>query len=185
LGYNKPDNVLEVSFFPVTTMAKMGSGVIEIHVPNWYKVGTSKDYMYSNLASEMCKSTCMTIWLSRALFGTIRIKYRDMKKECFSGKEIVVRCSQFYNPIYQKKWKGFYVVTYDNESTNKPIERSVSSYLDASSYKHVKILPENMTIQPSNLEIATLSSWTVFLKVPIPMELGCYVKLYYPTDLTF
>ena len=100
LGYAKADNVLEVSFLPVTTMAKKGSGVIEIHVPNWYKVGTSKDYMYSNLASEMCKSDCMSIWLSRALFGTIRIKYRDMKKECFSGKEIVIKCAQFYNPIY-------------------------------------------------------------------------------------
>ena len=76
-------------------------------------------------------------------------------------------------------------MTYNNESTNKPIERSKSSFLDASSFKYVKILPENMTIQPSNLEIATLSSWTLFLKVPIPMELGCYVKLHYPSDLTF
>jgi len=52
LGYGKGSygqkqiNALEVSFLPVTTTAKQGSGVIEIHVPNWYSVGTSNDYMY-------------------------------------------------------------------------------------------------------------------------------------------
>ena len=42
-----------------------------------------------------------------------------------------------------------------------------------------------MKIQPSNLEIGTDSTWTIFLAVPIPMELECYVKIYYPSDLVF
>jgi hypothetical protein len=125
-------------------MAKQGAGVIEIHVPNWYSVGTSRDYMYQNNSSvnkSMCKSTCMNIWQSKSLFGTIRLNYKGMRKECISGKEIIIRCENFFNPIYQKKWEDFYVVTYDNESTNKPIERSKSAYLDASKYVAVEINP--------------------------------------------
>jgi hypothetical protein len=42
-----------------------------------------------------------------------------------------------------------------------------------------------MKVQPSDLEIGAASQWTVYLKVPIPMELGCHVKLYYPSDIVF
>jgi len=77
------------------------------------------------------------------------------------------------------------VTTYDNEKSPKPIERSKSSFLDATNYKATKIPAEVMKIQPSNLEIGTASQWTIFLTVPIPMELGCYIKMYYPTDLEF
>jgi hypothetical protein len=42
-----------------------------------------------------------------------------------------------------------------------------------------------MRIQPANLEIATASQWTIYLAIPIPMELGCFVKFYYPSDLVF
>jgi hypothetical protein len=61
LGYTGRDNVLQVSFKPVTTMAKKGKGVIEIRVPYWYEVGTSKDFMYSNLAEDECTSSCMDV----------------------------------------------------------------------------------------------------------------------------
>lgn len=166
-------------------MAKKGKGVIEVQVPNWYKVGTSKDFMYSNLAEDECSSDCMTIVQSRSLFGTIRLFYEDMTPECISGETIIIECRDFRNPIYQKKWNGFYVITYDDEASPKPIERSQSAFLDAESYRATVIDVSNMRIQPANLEIATASQWTIYLAVPIPMELGCFVKLYYPSDLLF
>ena len=87
--------------------------------------------------------------------------------------------------IYQDKWYNFYVITYDNEQSPKPIERSKSAHLDATLFRPTIIPQEALRIQPSNLEIGTKSQWTIFLTVPIPMELGCYIKVYYPADLVF
>jgi len=77
------------------------------------------------------------------------------------------------------------VITYDNEKSPKPIERSKSAFLDARNFKPTVIPADVLRIQPSNLEIGTKSQWTIFLTVPIPMELGCYIKMYYPSDLAF
>ena len=82
-------------------------------------------------------------------------------------------------------WYNFYVITYDNEQSPKPIERSKSAHLDATLFRPTIIPQEALRIQPSNLEIGTKSQWTIFLTVPIPMELGCYIKVYYPADLVF
>jgi len=111
-------------------------------VPHWYKVGTSKDYMYSNLAQNKCASDCMDIYMSRTLFGTIRIFYKDMKPSCVKGTPIQINCKQFHNPIYQDKWDNFYVITYDNEKSPKPIERSKSAFLDARNFKAATIPTE-------------------------------------------
>jgi len=88
----------------------------------------------------------MDIYMSRTLFGTIRIFYKDMKPECVKGNAVQINCKQFHNPIYQDKWDNFYVITYDNEKSPKPIERSKSSFLDATDYKAAKIPPEVLKI---------------------------------------
>lgn len=108
-----------------------------------------------------------------------------MKGECIKGKEILIRCEGFNNPISQKKWDGFRIVTYDFEKSAKKIDASESAYLDASKYKPTIIPTDFLKIQPRNMQIGTSSQWTFFLKVHIPVELGCYVKLYYPNDLEF
>jgi hypothetical protein len=119
------------------------------------------------------------------MFGTIRLFYDEMTPECISGETVIIECRDFRNPIYQKKWNGFYVITYDDEPSPKPIERSQSSYLDAEDYRATEIDKSNMRIQPANLEIASESQWTFYVEVPIPMGLGCYIKFYYPSDLIF
>jgi len=35
------------------------------------------------------------------------------------------------------------------------------------------------------LEVATSSQWTFFTRVPIPLQIGCWIKLYYPKDTKF
>jgi hypothetical protein len=64
LGYKGNDNVLELKFTPKTTTALQGKGMIEVKVPYWYVVGTAKDWMYSDGATNQCKSTNMTIYAS-------------------------------------------------------------------------------------------------------------------------
>jgi hypothetical protein len=127
----------------------------------------------------------MEVIQSRSMFGTIRLFYEDMTPECITGETIIIECRDFRNPIYQKKWNGFYIITYDDEASPKPIERSQSAFLDAQDYRATTIVPENMRIQPANLEIATASQWTIYLAVPIPMELGCFIKFYFPNDLVY
>jgi len=170
---------------PATTMALRGKGTIEITVPYWYSVATARAFMYSDLANNKCKSECMTIHSSKAFMGTIRITYQDMKSKCIRGHKIVIKCQQFYNPIYQKEWDGFHIVTYDAEKSPKRIDASESAALDATNYKATMLFAEDMKIQPKNLEIGASSQWTIFIKVPIPMELGCFVKVFYPNDLDF
>ena len=100
LGYQENNNTLIISFMPATTMALRGKGTIEIAVPYWYSVNTARAFMYSDLANNKCKSDCMTIHSSKAFMGTIRITYQDMKSKCFKKTKIVIKCQQFYNPIY-------------------------------------------------------------------------------------
>lgn len=118
-----------------------------------------------------------------------------MQPESIKGEQIVIRCKQFHNPIYPKKWGGdvkkckdegcFTITTYDNEKDRKPIEVSVPRALDATMYKAANISAEEMKIQPSNLEIGNPSRWTFFIKLSLPMNKGCYIKLTYPADLKF
>ena len=118
-----------------------------------------------------------------------------MDPDFIRGENIIIKCKQFYNPVYPRLWGGdtakcesegcFTVTTYDNEKDPKPIEVSVPSALDATQYLPAPIDSDQMKIQPSNLEIGTGSAWTIFVKVPIPMFKGCFIKLTYPEDLKF
>ena len=56
-------------------------------------------------------------------------------------------------------------------STDRPIAASISD--------------SQFTIQPSEFEIGTKSTWSIFLNMPIPMETICYIKIFVPSDLTF
>ena len=40
-------------------------------------------------------------------------------------------------------------------------------------------------IQPDRVEIGTLSTWEIVITMPIPMEVGCWIKLFVPSDLNF
>jgi hypothetical protein len=166
-------------------MALRGEGTIEIETPYWFKVSTAEAFMYSEDNLNRCTAGCMEITQSSARTGTIRIFYTNMDSSCIRDTEITIECEGFYNPIYQKEWEGFRVITYDNETTPKPIERSEPAALDATGYSPAVVFPNDMKVQPSDLHINTASQWTVFIKMPIPMELGCYVKLYYPSDVIF
>ena len=64
----------------------------------------------------------------------IQIRYEDMEERFFSGQRITIRCTQFYNPIYQDMWGGFTVATFDDEVLVAAIERSEAVALDATEY---------------------------------------------------
>jgi hypothetical protein len=38
-----------------------------------------------------------------------------MPDSCLEGTEIEIQCKNFYNPIYQDQWDGYYIEAYDNE----------------------------------------------------------------------
>jgi len=79
-----------------------------------------------------------------------------MTPEYIKGKNIIIKCKQFKNPIFPKKWGGdsskcatdgcFTVTTYDSENDPKPIEVSVATALDATTYVPAEITPEQMKI---------------------------------------
>jgi len=69
-----------------------------------------------------------------------------MKSKCIRGTKITIKCEQFYNPIYQKEWDGFHIVTYDAEKRPKRIDTSESATLDATDYKPTRIFPEDINI---------------------------------------
>jgi hypothetical protein len=157
LGYTGNENTLTISFTPVTTMALRGEGTIEIETPYWFKVSTAEAFMYSEDNINRCTADCMEITQSSARTGTIRIFYTSMDSSCIKGREITIECEGFYNPIYQKQWEGFRIITYDNETTPKPIERSQPAALDATGYSPVLVFPNDMKVQPSDLHINTAS----------------------------
>jgi hypothetical protein len=122
------------------------------------------------------------------MFGNIRIFYSDNKS--ISGKQIKIRCSPFLNPIQPVKWEGFKIISYDYERLPKPIEVSEVLSLDATKFKSAVIEDnedgsKNMIISPYKALIGARSKWSIFVKIPVPLELGCFVKLQLPKDLNF
>ena len=81
--------------------------------------------------------------------------------------------------------KGFQVTLLDDELIRKIIEKSYSLTLDASDYLPITFDDRYLTILPTNPVINTISEWSLTLTPPIPLDTGCYIKLYLPNDLTF
>ena len=136
LGHTKADNALVFSFTPQTTLSKSGSGMLRLGIPKWYEVGSKINFMYNVEASNACTSAQMKITSSvpSVLDRFIQIRYEDMEERFFSGQRITIRCTQFYNPIYQDMWGGFTVATFDDEVLVAAIERSEAVALDATDY---------------------------------------------------
>jgi len=75
LGYKGNDNILEIKFMPVTTMAKQGRGMIEVSIPKWWKVGTAHAFMYQDSSENQCSSNEMRVRSSKVQFGSLKIYY--------------------------------------------------------------------------------------------------------------
>jgi len=109
-----------------------------------------------------------------------------MEERYFSGEDITIECTNFRNPIYQSVWTDFIVRTYDSEDFYSEIESGEEGVgLDATTFSPALIDPELVMIQPDRVEIGTLSTWEIVITMPIPMEEGCWIKLFVPSDLTF
>ena len=81
-------------------MSPGGSGLIELGIPLMYTVGSEKKIMYDKEARNKCSSTCMTITSSSIAVEGLSIYYEAMPEPCMRDKEIVIKCTSFYNPIY-------------------------------------------------------------------------------------
>lgn len=168
-------------------MAPGGSGKIEIGMPDWYVVGSTNELMYNPESLNECTSTCMTITSSILQVGYMNIRYENMPASCIKGTKIEIKCTSFYNPIWQDKWYGFFVNLYDNEQPiYKPIEKSDSTpFLDATAYLPSPIPIDKFWVTPSDPTVNTVSEWTMYLEPSVPMQVECYIKLYMPRDFTF
>lgn len=124
------------SFKPATTLSKSGSGMFRLHIPHWFEVGSKVNFMYNVEASNACSSEQMKITRSTPsiLDRHITILYEDMEEEYYSGKTITIKCTQFFNPIYQKVWEGFSIGTYDDEVWPSEIESSEVIGIDATDF---------------------------------------------------
>jgi len=161
LGDQSPSNTMEFTFIPKTFMSKSGSGMLRLHLPDWYKVGEKAQFMYNAKVENACESDQMKITSSKPepLDGLIRMTYKDMDEKYFEGKPITIKCRNFYNPIYQKVWKGFTISTYDDELFPALIEKSESVGFDATDYEPADIANSQFRLSPAALEIGTMSTW--------------------------
>ena len=143
--------------------------------------------MYNPEALNECSSSCMNIRSSILQGPYLNILYDDMKAACISGSEITIQCASFYNPIYQDKWYGFYVITYDNESRSyKAIEKSSSqNFLDTNDYEPYPIPVTGFTATPADNIVNSPSAWEFILDPGLPMSEECYVQFFVPLDLKF
>jgi hypothetical protein len=57
-----------------------------------------------------------------------------MDASCMTGKEIVIVCTGFLNPIYQDQWDNFYIETYDSERQPHVMEKSNPVIMDCRDY---------------------------------------------------
>lgn len=116
----------------------------------------------------------------------LKIPYTDMVAPVLNGnRALEFECSQFRNPISQMIKSGFYITLTDFEPKKRVIEKSNSLSFDASDYLPITFDDKYLTLLPTNPVINTLSEWSLTLSPPIPLDTGCYVKIYLPNDLTF
>lgn len=154
-------------------------------MPYWWQVGLQNEMMYNGDYQNECTSVCMTITSSLLQGSLINIKYTDMLPECFKGKQVVIECSYFRNPIYQDIWYGFFVNIYDNEPKYKAIEKSdMTPYLDARAYTPQVITSRNFLVTPSDNTVNTVSEWTLQVQPGIPMVRDCFIRLWIPSEIT-
>ena len=79
------------------------------------------------------------------------------KYEDFSGfmvGELIIVCQGFRNPIYQKEWPGFVISVYDSDPFYNLISTSEILSFDATTFEPAIITRNDLTIIPSNFEIA-------------------------------
>jgi|LauGreDrversion4_2_1035121.scaffolds.fasta_scaffold30695_5 hypothetical protein len=185
LSDTDPSNTLSVTFTPSTTMAPGGAGKIELGIPLWYEVGSTSALMYNPESLHACSSSCMQITSSILQVEYLNILYTDMLPECISGTPITINCTSFFNPIWQDRWYGFYVNTFDNEAPSfKAIERSdFTPFLDATQYLPARIPIDNFFVEPADTIVNTISEWTLQLSMTSPLMQECYIKIYWPTDI--
>lgn len=108
-----------------------------------------------------------------------------MDPMCFTETEITFKCNQFRNPIVPKVYEGFQIATFDNSPVRRMIEQTREGFFNATHFDPAVIEASAFTIQPTENVIATSSAWVMSLKMPIPLEMGCFIKLYVPNDLQY
>ena len=181
LGDQGEDCILEVKFQPQHKLAPTGEGQIEIGLPTLWQLSLDSENMYDADVQDQCNSDCLAIYSSRLQGNLINIKFRY--SNCVLGEKITIFCKYFRNPIYQDQWHGFFVNTYDNEKPSAAIEMSDSTYLDAVDFLPSIITKRNFLVQPDDNVISTESEWLFTLEPQIPMEQGCYIRLWMPVDI--
>ena len=72
---------------------------------------------------------------------------------------------------------------YDNESPFRPIEKSDFTFLDAVDFLPKKISARNFLVTPSDNTVNTESEWTISVQPDLPMEKGCFLRLWFPHDI--
>ena len=92
LGYTGNDNILEIKFTPVTTLALQGKGMIEVTIPHWFKSGTASGRMYTYSSENMCFSNQMRVSSSKIQGGSLKINYFEMESKFLKDEEIIIKC---------------------------------------------------------------------------------------------
>ena len=187
LGDSDPGNKIVFKFTPIFTTSPDGRGLIGIRLPSWYDVGGKLTMMYNEQARNKCTSEDMEITSSipDLINKSIMIRYKNMKPEKIAGAQLTITCQSFKNPIYQKKWYGFRISIYDSEPIPNPISSSESIAFDATGMEPAIIPRNGLTVTPTIFKIAEYSIWVFSLKMPIPLETECYIRLTIPSDLTY
>lgn len=194
VGDSSFDNELIVRFVPNKPMSPTGSGKIEIEMPFWFDVSGSTQPMYDPSALNKCRSDMFTVTNSGLQGQRISITYENMLQQYIDqtagSEKIQINCKQFRNPIYPHKKGNFKVYTYDDETSGtgqgqQIIEDSDEALLDATDYKEAEILENDFLVTPEEYKIGEASTWYVILNSPVPLEYGCYIRVYIPGDLKY
>lgn len=80
---------------------------------------------------------------------------------------------------------GFVLTTYDSEVTPAPIEVTQEAFFDATDYEATIIPDSFFRVQPMSFTIQSMTTYSMVLNMPIPMETECYIEMELPNDLNF
>ena len=117
LGDSDPNVSMTVQVTPIFIVSKTGKGMIQLKIPEWYKVGNKNNMMFNEQDRDSCTSDDFFVESSRPslLLQSLTIMYSDLKPELWDGsKPITFKCRGFRNPIVPVKWSGFRLSLYDS-----------------------------------------------------------------------
>lgn len=94
LGDSSPTNKIVFAWTPLYTTSLDGKGVININIPEWYRVFGRLSMMFNENVSNSCTSPDMEITESRPdiISRTITIRYKNMAPDKISGSLIKIVC---------------------------------------------------------------------------------------------